>query len=178
VPATRVAVLLRGVNVGRAKRIAMTDLAALLTDLGMTDVRTLLNSGNAVGTWPGTTNGLAAKVGAAIQSHVGFTCDVVVRTRAQLDAVVAADPLGAVVTNPSWYLVMFLGSTPPAAEVERLASMDLSPDQWVLDGDELYVWMPAGVNESPVGKQLAKGVLGVTWTGRNWSTVTKLRELL
>jgi uncharacterized protein (DUF1697 family) len=82
------------------------------------------------------------------------------------------------VTNPSWYLVMFLGSTPQAADVERLEATDLSPDQWVLMGDELYVWMPAAVNESPVGKQLAKGVLGVTWTGRNWSTVTKLRELL
>ena len=72
----------------------------------------------------------------------------------------------------------FLGSAPAAADVARLAALDLSPDQWVLDGQELYVWMPTGVTESPVGKRLAKGILGVTWTGRNWSTVTKLRDLL
>jgi uncharacterized protein (DUF1697 family) len=171
-------VLLRGVNVGRAKRIAMSDFAALLTDLGMTEVRTLLNSGNAVGTWPGKVDGLAAGVGAAIEARLGFTCDVVVRTKAQIEDVVATDPLGTVATNPSWYLVTFLGSAPSAPAVTRLAAMDLSPDEWVLDGEELYVWMPRAVNESPVGKQLAKGVLGVTWTGRNWSTVTKLRDLL
>ena len=172
------AVLLRGVNVGRAKRIAMTDLAELLADIGMSDVRTLLNSGNAVGTWTGKVEPLADQVGAAIEERLGFTCDVVVRTKAQIEAVVAADPLGSVATNPSWYLVTFLGSRPEASAVARLAAMDLDPDQWVLDGAELYVWMPDAVNASPVGKQLAKGVLGVTWTGRNWTTVTKLRDLL
>ena len=40
--------LLRGINVGKAKRIAMADLRALLEDLGHTDVVTLLNSGNVV----------------------------------------------------------------------------------------------------------------------------------
>jgi uncharacterized protein (DUF1697 family) len=173
-----VAVLLRGVNVGRAKRIAMADLAELLTEIGMSDVRTLLNSGNAVGTWSGKVEPLAGRVGAAIEERLGFGCDVVVRTKAQIEAVVAADPLGAVATNPSWYLVTFLGSSPTASAVARLAAMDLDPDQWVLDGAELYVWMPDAVNASPVGKQLAKGVLGVTWTGRNWTTVTKLRDLL
>lgn len=175
---TRVAVLLRGVNVGRAKRIAMCDFSALLTDLGMTDVTTLLNSGNAVGSWSGPIPPLGRKVGAAIEARLGFSCDVIVRTRAQMDAVIATDPLGAVATNPSWYLVTFLGSAPTADAVARLAVMDLAPDQWVLEGQELYIWMPRAVNASPVGKQLAKGVLGVPWTGRNWTTVTKLRDLL
>jgi len=40
--------LLRGINVGKAKRIAMADLRALIEGLGYTDVRTLLNSGNVV----------------------------------------------------------------------------------------------------------------------------------
>jgi uncharacterized protein (DUF1697 family) len=175
---TRVAVLLRGVNVGRAKRISMADLAGLLTDLGMTDVTTLLNSGNAVGSWSGPIGPLGRTVGTAIQERLGFSCDVIVRTRAQIDAVVATDPLGAVATNPSWYLVTFLGSAPTTDAVARLAAMDLAPDRWVLEGAELYVWMPQAVNASPVGKQLAKGALGVTWTGRNWTTVTKLRDLL
>ncbi len=175
---TRVAVLLRGVNVGRAKRISMADLARLLTDLGMTDVATLLNSGNAIGSWSGPIGPLGRAVGAAIEERLGFSCDVIVRTRAQIDAVVATDPLGATATNPSWYLVTFLGSAPTTDAVARLAAMDLAPDQWVLEGEELYVWMPQGVNASPVGKQLAQGVLGVTWTGRNRTTVTKLRDLL
>ena len=45
---TRHIALLRGINVGRAKRIAMADLRELLASMGYTDVRTLLNSGNVV----------------------------------------------------------------------------------------------------------------------------------
>ncbi len=45
---TQCIALLRGINVGRAKRIAMAELRELIEALGFSDVRTLLNSGNAV----------------------------------------------------------------------------------------------------------------------------------
>ena len=45
---TRFVALFRGINVGKANRIAMADLRALLELLGYTGVQTLLNSGNAV----------------------------------------------------------------------------------------------------------------------------------
>jgi uncharacterized protein (DUF1697 family) len=175
---TRAAVLLRGVNVGRAKRIAMSDFAALLTGLGASDVTTLLNSGNAVCTLSGGHDRFAAAVGDAITERLGFSCDVVVRTKAEIEAAIVRDPLGQVSTNPSWYLVHFLGAAPAPDRVAALTALDLSPDVWVLDGRELYVWMPEAVNASPVGKALQKGVLGVVWTSRNWTTVTKLRDLL
>ena len=44
----RFVVLLRGVNVGKAKRVPMTDFEALLSGIGCTSATTLLNSGNAV----------------------------------------------------------------------------------------------------------------------------------
>lgn len=44
----RYVALLRGINVGRAKRVAMADLRALVEGLGFHSVRTLLNSGNVV----------------------------------------------------------------------------------------------------------------------------------
>jgi uncharacterized protein (DUF1697 family) len=178
VASSRVAVLLRGVNVGRAKRIAMSDFADLLTEVGVRDVRTLLNSGNAVGTWGSTTAALEQAVAGAMPERVGFSCDVVVRTREQVAAALDADPWGERATNPSWYLVVFLGSTPTAEAVARLAALDVAPDEWELVGHELHVWMPDAVNASPVGKHLAKGVLGVTWTGRNVTTVRKLLDLM
>ncbi|MHB0980575.1 MAG: DUF1697 domain-containing protein [Thermoleophilia bacterium] len=45
--------LIRGINVGRAKRVSMADLRALVAGLGHTEVRTLLNSGNVVFSTPG-----------------------------------------------------------------------------------------------------------------------------
>jgi uncharacterized protein (DUF1697 family) len=173
-PPGRVVVLLRGVNVGRAKRIAMADFAAILTDLGATEVRTLLNSGNAVCTTGLSAARLGPAVGSAIEGRLGFRCDVVVRTRAQVEAVVALDPLAEVATDPSRYLVAFLGSTPSDEALERLRAIDAAPEQWVHDGDELYLWVPAGVADSVVSQHLAKGVLGVTWTGRNVATVRKI----
>ncbi len=175
---SRVVVLLRGVNVGRAKRIAMADFAALLGGLGLTDVRTLLNSGNAVGTTTLAPAALARAVEAAIEERLGFTCDVVVRTRAEVAAAVAHDPLVAVATDPSRYLVVFLGGEPADAAVAKLRVLDLAPEEWVLEGRELYLWMPAGVAESVVSKHLAKGVLGVTWTGRNVATVRKILDAM
>jgi uncharacterized protein (DUF1697 family) len=175
---SRVVVLLRGVNVGRAKRIAMTDFAALLGDLGVTEVRTLLNSGNAVGTTTLTPDRLARAVETAIEERLGFTCDVVVRTRTEVAAVVAHDPLAEVATDPSRYLVVFLGAAPAEAAVATLSALDLAPEEWVLLGRELYLWMPSGVAESLVSKHLAKGVLGVTWTGRNVATVRKILDAM
>ena len=174
----RVVVLLRGVNVGRAKRIAMSDFGALLGDLGVTEVKTLLNSGNAVGTTTLAAAKLATAVEAEIETRLGFTCDVVVRTRKEVAAVVAHDPLAEVATDPSRYLVVFLGSVPAADAVARLGALDLEPEKWVIEGRELYLWMPMGVAESLVSKHLAKGVLGVTWTGRNVATVRKILDAM
>ncbi len=177
-PPTRIAVLLRGVNVGRAKRIPMSELASIVEGVGGRDVRTLLNSGNAVCTIGSPPDRVAAAVSASIEQRLGFTCDVIVRTKPQIEAVVALDPLADVATDPSRYLVVFLGSRPDPAAVEALRAFDVAPEQWRTEGGELYAWFPAGVADSLVVKQLARGALGVTWTGRNWNTVTRLRDLL
>ena len=174
----RVVVLLRGVNVGRAKRISMADFSAILTDLGATDIRTVLNSGNAVCTTDRKPTALATAVGAEIEQRLGFSSDVIIRSANQLAAVLESNPLGSVATDASRHLVMFLGTAPTAADVAALQAIDLDPEQWVLDGEELHVWLPNGVADSQVIKALNKGVLGVTWTGRNWSTVQKLHDLM
>lgn len=171
---TRVAVLLRGVNVGRAKRIAMADLAALLTDLGVDRVRTLLNSGNAVGTTGLGPDTLAGAVAASIQERLGFSCDVVVRTQAELEAVARLDPLAGVATDPSRYLVTFLSATPDPEAVRRLHGLDVGAERWELAGRELYAWLPEGVTDSALVAHLARGGLGVTWTSRNRTTVSRV----
>jgi uncharacterized protein (DUF1697 family) len=83
--------LLRGINVGKAKRIAMADLRALIEGLGYTDVRTLLNSGNVVfSASRGATAAIAAAIEKAIVARFGFSAAVVVVTAKELEAIVAA----------------------------------------------------------------------------------------
>lgn len=174
----RRAVFLRGINVGTGNRISMADLAAVVSSVGVADVRTLLNSGNVVGTSRTTPDALAAQVSAALREQVGLSVDVVVRSDDEIDAVVALDPLADVADNPSRYLVTFLEDEPGPEAVARLEAADTGDDVWRLHGRELYFWLPAGVADSPVQKLLMRKVLGVTWTGRNWATVLKVQTAM
>jgi uncharacterized protein (DUF1697 family) len=174
----RTAVFLRGVNVGSGNRIAMKDLARVVESVGGTEVRTLLNSGNVACTAPSAPDTFAASVAAALREQVGLTVDVVARSSAEIDAVLALDPLARIVENPSRYLVTFLEKEPSAEAVAALEAADTGDDVWELHERELYFWLPAGVADSAVQKLLMKKVLGVTWTGRNWATVQKVQAAL
>ncbi|MHB8576604.1 MAG: DUF1697 domain-containing protein [Dehalococcoidia bacterium] len=170
--------LLRGINVGRAKRVGMAQLRALLQALGYTDVSTLLQSGNAIFTsTPGATGSAVADIEAAIVREFGFDVSVVVRTRAELAAAVAANPLLDIASDPSRHLVGFFGGSPDVAGLTALAGMDFGADQVRVIGREVYLWCPAGVLDSPFSKVAWEKLLGVPVTMRNWNTVTKLLEL-
>lgn len=174
----RSAVFLRGINVGTGNRISMADLARVVGSVGATEIRTLLNSGNVVCSSPLAPGALAASVAAALREQVGLGVDVVARSADEIDAVVALDPLGHLADNPSRYLVTFLDAEPAPEAVARLGAADTGEDVWELHGRELYFWLPSGVADSAVQKLLMRKVLGVTWTGRNWSTLLKVQAAL
>ena len=175
---TRYVALLRGINVGTAKQIGMADLKNLVVGLGYTDVKTHLRSGNVLLTANRTSAAkLAAQLTAAIKEQFSMAVSVVVRTRDELAAVVAANPLGEVATDPSRSVVAFLSGSPDAAGLAALLAVDVWPEQIVADGDELYLWCPDGQADGAATKALTKAKLGVVVTARNWRTVTKLLEL-
>lgn len=169
--------LLRGINVGRHRRVGMADLRNVLTDLGYGDVRTLLQSGNVVLSTRRAGTRLASELEQQIAANLGIDVQVVVRTRDELADVIERDPLGHVAENPSWYLVTFLSAKPAANAVRALAEVDVTPEQLVVSGREIYAWYPAGLQRSQLAKLLSEARLGVTATARNWSTVTKLLAL-
>src|ERR1700735_5604057 len=87
------AALLRGINVGRNRRLAMADLRRTMTAEGLTGVRTLLQSGNAVFAAEGhTERELVARLEAAIERDFGYDLTVVVRPAAELVRLPAANP--------------------------------------------------------------------------------------
>ena len=175
---TRHVVLLRGINVGASNRIAMAPLRQMLESLGYTNVRTLLQSGNAVVTAPAAAPGrVAAEVEAAIRDTFGMTIQVVVRNRQQLAKVIAQDPFGEVATNPSWYFVGFCEPALPATALSALDPVEFEPERFAVRGGTLYLWYPNGSQNSPLEKALAKLRLDVVLTMRNWRTVAELLEL-
>jgi uncharacterized protein (DUF1697 family) len=112
-----------------------------------------------------------------IEKEFGLEIPVVVRTRAQVAAIVKRNPLGKVAKNPKRYQVSFLEKKPTAALMRKLEAVAAPTERVVSAGREIYAWHPEGVARSKLWAALAGKDLGVTATARNWTTVTTLLEL-
>jgi uncharacterized protein (DUF1697 family) len=175
---TRQALLLRGVNIGPRNRVPMAELRAALEEAGFEDVKTYLQSGNVLLSSKAKSEQTARKVERLIQEKFGLEIAVVTRTSAQLARIVARNPLGDVATDPKRYQVSFLDGPLPAESKRKLEQARIESERFVVHGREIYAWHPAGVARSKLWAALAGRGLGVTATARNWTTVTKLLELL
>jgi uncharacterized protein (DUF1697 family) len=169
--------LLRGINLGPRNRISMPDLREALADAGFDDIRTYLQSGNVVVSTTAAPAAVRRKVERLISDRFGLEIAVVVRTRAQLAAVVKRDPLGEIATDPKRYQVSFLDGKLGAAVARKLEEVAAPGEELVVSGREVFAWHPAGVARSKLWAMLAGKGLGVTATARNWTTVTQLLEL-
>lgn len=170
--------LLRGINVGPHKRIAMADLRELLSDMGYDDVRTHLQSGNVVFAARGSPATAARAIERQIEKRLDLLVDVVIRTGDELEDIVAANPLDDVADDPAKLQVVFLSRKPTAAALKKLEQEDFSPERVVVRGSEVYAWCPDGVRDSALMKALAGKRLAPVATARNWRTVTKLRDMV
>jgi uncharacterized protein (DUF1697 family) len=172
---TRYVALLRGINLGKARQVDMPRLREVLTARGHAEVRTHLRSGNVVLDSPLSEPELAADVSAAIEKEFGFDVPVVVRTGAELAAVVTGDPFATDATDPARYLVTFLPEPPPQDLVDALPPADAG--EYLVRGRELYLWLPDGIAGTPLASWKWDRLLGVPGTARNWNTVRRLAEL-
>jgi uncharacterized protein (DUF1697 family) len=169
--------LIRGINVGRAKRVAMADLRKLVADLGYLDVCTLLNSGNVVFTVPGAVRGDAAeRIERGIAKRLGVSARVTTLTAAELAEVVGENPLRKVAHDPSRLLVAVLFDPKDRALLKPLARQGWGPEALALGARVAYLWCPNGILESRVGEAVGRA-LGDATTTRNWNTMTKLHAL-
>lgn len=174
---TRQIALLRGINLGSRRRVAMGDLRELLTSLGYDDVRTYLQSGNVVLTSERPAQRLERDLEQQISAKLGIDTRVIVRSRDELADIVERDPLGAVVDDPKRYQVTFLSAQLDPGPLRELADLDVAPERFVVSGREIYAWHPKGVQQSRLAGILTDRRLSVTATTRNWNTVTKLLAL-
>lgn len=173
----KLALLLRGINVGGNNKIAMSDLKTLLADLGYNDIKTILNSGNAVVSTFEAPAKAESRLQAAIASALDLKIEVMARTHDELAAVVDADPLGSLVTNPSHYAVAFLRSAPKKDALDAVDPETYAPECWKLIGRELFIWYVNGQARTKLVGGFWEKQLKMPATARNWNTVLKLRDL-
>lgn len=174
----RFVALFRGINVGKAKRIAMADLRALLGKLGYTDVKTLLNSGNAVfGADEDDAAGHAARIRAAVAKKLGVDAHVVVKSERDIAAIVKGNAIAEAVKEPSRFLVAVWDDPKTASGLESFASADWSPEKVHVNKHAAYLWCANGILESKAVEGYFKAAKGVGTT-RNWATLNKILALM
>jgi len=171
-------VLLRGVNVGKANRVPMAGFRVLLEAEGFAEVRTLLNSGNAVFRSAERSAASHAKViGARLQESLGVGVLVVVKSSADFLAVVAEQPFALPENDHSRLLVAFAPSQAATQGLSVLLPMLQPPERLHIGSQAAYLHCAGGILESKAGSALL-GKLGRAVTTRNWATVLKLKALL
>lgn len=173
----RYVALLRGVNLGGKRKLPMADLRTLLGGLGLTDVRTHLNSGNAVFTADTEASVLEEMITAAIAAEREMHVPCVVRTGEELRTVVAENPFEGIATDGSRLMAHFLSAAPAPEPLAAHPLREIDPTAEL--GDRVvYQWCPDGLMEAPAIGPFVEKHLGVLFTTRNWNTVSRLAELV
>jgi uncharacterized protein (DUF1697 family) len=171
--------LLRGINVGRNRRVAMGDLREIMGGLGHAGVKTHLNSGNVVFTSENENpHQLAQEIEQALSEKLGMNVRCVVRTGAELRAVIDGNPLIEVGTDGSRMLALFLSEQPDAATLAAHDPSTLGPEEIRVGDRTVYQWCPNGILAAPDVSAFVEKRWKVAVTARNWNTVTRLSALL
>ncbi|MCA8878763.1 MAG: DUF1697 domain-containing protein [Rhodobacteraceae bacterium] len=164
----RQVVLLRAVNVGGTGKLAMADLKELCREAGCSDVRTYIASGNVVLTTDLDEKDLRAALEPRLAAHMGAPLPVFVRSAAEMQAILAANPFHA--AEPKHTYAIFLHTSPPA---DALAQVRGATNERMAVGDrEIFVQYPDGMGRSKLVIPAAKA-----GTARNMNTVTRLAEM-
>ena len=169
-------VLLRGVNLGRNRRIAMADLRSLLESLGYKDVRTHIVSGNAIVTGGrGSAASMEKRIAKQLVADLGLDVTVFVRSLAELDALIAANPFAKKPAGTNALHALFLSEDPTPAAVKAIDPKAYAPDRFAFGKRVIYLSLTSGVAGSKLPNW--EKALGVRTTMRTWNVITKLRDL-
>ena len=170
-------VLLRGVNVGSAGTgLPMDRFRAVLSDLGCRDVRTYIQSGNAVLRSDRDPAALADAISGAIRLPNGTQPMTIVLTLAEIEHSLAANPYPSASAHPRTLHLLFL-SPDALPDLAALAALTAPHERVALGGRVLYLLTPDGAGASTLANRAPRHLGGGTGTARNLSTVTALAAM-
>lgn len=168
--------LLRGVNAGGHQKASMVDLRDLLTKLGFSDVRSLLQSGNLIFQSPGRkSDEIERLLEIEAEKRLGLRTDFFVRRATELKDAIANNPFRKEADgDPAHLVVMFLKDEPGVKQIAALEAAIAGPERLHVDGRVAYIVYPDGIGRSKLTNALIDRKLRTRGTGRNWNTVLKL----
>ncbi len=168
--------LLRGINVGGARKVPMADLRELATSLGWTEVATHLQSGNLLFTAVGSDVELSKTLTAALKKWFGMDIDVVVRTGEELHRLVTGHPFAD--GDPGHVVIACCDRPVSSAAEAKLTGLAAEGERLRVVGADIYADFPQGQARSKLAAQLVSALEPATGTARNLRTMTKLAQML
>jgi uncharacterized protein (DUF1697 family) len=171
--------LFRGINVGGHQAIQMNELKELHESLGLKNVVTYIQSGNVVFTGDDVDLAqLPGQIEDAFAQKFGFHVNVMVRTSAQLEDIIANNPFqNQPMKESKWVVVLFMETRPESTALEDLQKTYTGPEELYLIGQELYIYYPNGIGRSKLTLSLIEKKLKTSGTGRNWNTILQLQKM-
>ena len=167
--------LLRGINVSGQKKIKMADLRTHLSELAYADIRTYIQSGNIVFSSPlREIPVLEAQIVEKIQEKYGFDVPVMIREPKDFTSVLERNPMPAERYDHKRLYATFLDEEPASEKLQKLAEVDYSPEEYIVDGRMIYFYSPHGYGRAKMNNNFFEQKLKVKATTRNWNTVNKL----
>jgi uncharacterized protein (DUF1697 family) len=142
----RYAAFLRGVNLGRTRKVSSADLRSHFEGMGFEDVGTFRTSGNVVfGGASGSEAKLKERVEQALSAAVGFDVVVFLRSEEEVNAIAAHQPFPAkqVDASAGKLQVSILPGKPPASARKKVLALATDQDRLAFGERELY-WLPSG----------------------------------
>ena len=170
---TRYAAFLRGVNLGK-RTVKSAELKAAFEQLGFTDVKTLLASGNVLFDAKDSKT-LKGKIEAGLKAQFGFEIGTVLRSVDALAAMVKSDPFGRPEgEDAKLHVLLFDAPVPPALSPRGVpGDFDVAA---VTEREIFFIFYRkpdgtyTGNSSFDLEKRLPKGTLV---TMRNWNTILK-----
>src|SRR5437764_3841083 len=169
--------LLRAVNLGSHNKTSMPVLREVFGELECEDVATYVQSGNVVFRSPRGAGALRGAIEGALEHEFGVRPAVLLRTKAELQKLVSANPYADRADDPRRVHVIFLEGVPDRARVRVFDGDKFAPDEFRLVGRDVFAFYPHGYGRTKLTNATFEKQLGVTATSRNWRTVTALADL-
>lgn len=175
----RYVALLRGINVGGNTMIKMAELKAAFEKCGFENVVTYINSGNlAFDSRKTSEDRLASRLETSIEAGFGKAVDVMIREQTDIRRIIENNPFAGEYESHKQMHVLFLKESLPTEKENLLKETDFGDERLMIDGREIYFYLPIGVADSLFSKKAPLDKKPrVAYTARNWRTVEKLSIL-
>lgn len=168
--------LLRGINISGKKLIKMSDLKTILSEIGLQNVTTYIQSGNIIFQHENINNSIISeKISKVILDKYGFDVLVVTLNKNELIEINSKNPF--LNEDIDKIHITFLSDIPSKNNIEKINLINVEPDKFTIIDKAIYIFYTDKYSKTKLVTNFFESKLKIKVTDRNIKTVNKLIEI-